>query len=188
MIIVALLILAGEPIRFDADHVPQFSARQIEGSADATRAGLVKWAATREGQAILARFQTTDREVQVVESAEEPSIGRAPQPNFVTLLAASDPKKQKSYQLILNPMLAAQYDHAREMDLGLPRTPAEVMALAWAGEMLHIDFYAKGIALPHHERVDFQERWERVAAALGLPRAQHATDSLNAAASVLSAK
>jgi hypothetical protein len=182
MIILALLILAGEPIRFDADHVPQFSATQIEGSAEATRAGLVKWAATPEGRAILARFQTTDREVQVIEDADEPSIGRAPQPNFVTLLAAGDRKKQKTYRLILNPALAAQYDHAHEMDLGLPRTPAEVMALAWAGEMLHIDFYAKGVALPHHARGDFQERWESVAKALGLPRALHETDSVSAAA------
>jgi len=182
VILLGLLILAGEAIRFDAQSRPQFTPKQIEASAASTRAGLERWAATAEGKAILARFQSEEREVVIVESADEPSIGRAPAPGFLTLLATTDPKKRKSYDLILNPTLAAQYDYGSEMNLGLPRTPADVMALAWAGEMLHIDFYASGIALPHHERGDFQGRWQRVIDSLGLPRAQHATDSLDAPA------
>ena len=47
------------------------------------------------------------------------------------------------------------------------------MAAAWAAEMLHIDFYARGIALPHHERDDFQERWMAVAGQLGFGRMTH---------------
>lgn len=169
-------ILADEGIRFDSDLRPQFSEHQTRASAEATRAGLVKWAATGEGKSIIARFQADDREVIVTESADEPTIGRAPQPGFLTLLAAGDRKQLKTYSLIVNPAVAAQYDRPKELNLGLPQTPADAMALAWAGEMLHIEFYARGIALPHHRRADFQERWRLVAGALGMPRAQHVTD------------
>jgi hypothetical protein len=169
-------ILADEPIRFDADLRPQFSGNQIHGSAESTRAGFVQWAATLEGKSIIRRFRTPGYDVIVLESTDEPTIGRAPQPGFVTLLAAGDPKQLKTYWLIVNPSLAAQYDRPKSIDLGLPRTPTDAMALAWAGEMLHIEFYAAGIPLPHHRRADFQERWRLVAEALGMPRVEHITD------------
>jgi hypothetical protein len=169
-------VLAGEGIRFDADLHPQFSAHQLSESAEATRAGLVKWASTSEGKSIITRFQAADREVIVLESTEELTIGRAPQPSFVTLLAADDAKQLKTYWLIVNPGIAAQYNGPKSIDLGLPRTPADAMALAWAGEMLHIEFYASGIALPHHQRADFQERWRLVIEALGMPRVEHVTE------------
>jgi hypothetical protein len=173
-------VLADETIRFDADLRPQFSERQLRTTAEPTRAGLVRWASTLEGKSIIARFQGKDREVIVIESADEPTIGRAPEPGFLTLLAAGDPKQLKTYRLIVNPALAEQYQAAKgskSIDLGLPRTPADAMALAWAGEMLHIEFYAEGIPLPHHRRADFQERWHLVAQALGMPRAEHVTES-----------
>jgi hypothetical protein len=50
------------------------------------------------------------------------------------------------------------------------------MAAAWAGEMLHIDFYSQGISLPHHERADFQEQWRLVAGELGFPMLPHEED------------
>jgi hypothetical protein len=175
-------ILADEAIRFDADLRPQFSAHQMRASAEATRAGLVRWAATAEGRSIIARFQAKDRQVIVVESDDESTIGRAPQPGFVTLLAAGDPKQLKTYWLIVNPALAAQYDRPKAIELGLARTPSDVMALAWAGEMLHIEFYAAGIPLPHHDRADFQKRWRLVADALGLWRVEHVTDELQVGA------
>jgi hypothetical protein len=168
-------VLAEETIRFDAELLPQFSAKQMRATAEVTRAGLVRWAATAEGKAIIARVQSGDCEVIVIESTDEPTIGRAPQPGFLTLLAAGDRKQLKSYTLIVNPNVAAQYNRPKSIDLGLPRTPVDAMALAWAGEMLHIEFYAQGIALPHHQRVDFQERWQRVATALGMPRVEHVT-------------
>jgi hypothetical protein len=169
-------ILAGEPIRFDTELRPTFTAKQIEGSTASVRDGFVKWAATPEGKAIIAKFRGGDREVVITESADEPSIGSAPQPGFLTMLAANDRAKLKTYQLIVNPDLASQYNGpASTIDLGLPRTAADVMALAWAGEMLHIDFYAEGIPLPHHDRVAFQDRWLNVAASLGFPRVPHVT-------------
>lgn len=113
----------------------------------------------------------------IIESADEPTIGRAPQPGFLILLAAADAKQLKTYRLIVNPALAAEYNGPKSIDLGLPRTAADAMALAWAGEMLHIEFYASGIPLPHHERADFQERWRKVADALGMSRAEHVTES-----------
>jgi hypothetical protein len=175
------IILADEAIRFDADLRPQFSAHQMRASAEATRAGLLRWAATSEGKAIIARFQAKDRQVIVIESVDEPTIGRAPQPGFMTLLAAGDPKQVKTYWLIVNPALAAQYDRPKALEVGLPRTPSDAMALAWAGEMLHIEFYAAGIPLPHHERSDFQKRWRLVAWALGLERVEHVTDEFSLA-------
>lgn len=172
-------VLAGETVAFDADLHPQFTEHQLRASADSTRAGMVKWAATLEGRSIIRRFQSDNREVIVSENTDEMTIGRAPQPGFLTLLAASDPKQRKTYLLIVNPLVAEQYAQAKgskSLDLGLPRTPAEAMALAWAGEMLHVDFYASGIPLPHHNRADFQERWRRVVEALGMPRVEHVTE------------
>ncbi|MFL6246487.1 MAG: hypothetical protein ACJ74H_10720 [Thermoanaerobaculia bacterium] len=166
-------VLANEALRFDADLRPLFSEQQLRTSSAVTRDGLVKWAATAEGKSIIAHFQVNDREVIVIESAEEPTIGRAPQPGFLTMLAAADAKQLKTYRLIVNPALAAEYHGTKSIDLGLPRTPADAMALAWAGEMLHIEFYAAGIPLPHHQRADFQERWRVVAQALGMWRAEH---------------
>ncbi len=172
-LLVLLVLFAGEKVPFGADLLPHFTAHQISATSAATRAGLERWARTDEGRAILRRLQENDRTVIVKDDPEEESPGRAPQPSLETLLSANNPKVQKRYELILNPAIAAQYDTGSEIDLGLPRTAADVMALAWAGEMLHIDFYARGIPLPHHERADFQERWTAVAAQLGLPNATH---------------
>jgi hypothetical protein len=89
-------VLAGEPIVFDADLRPRFTAHQMRDSAASTRDGLAKWAATREGRTIIARFQAKDREVEVIESADELSIGRAPQPGFITLHASEHRTKVKT--------------------------------------------------------------------------------------------
>ena len=166
-------ILGGELLRFDAKFRPQFTERQLAATAEATRAGLVRWAATEQGKLIIGRFENGDREVTVVESATEKGAGRAPQPGFMTMLAASDRKTLKRYELIVNPAVARQYDNANSLAWGLPRNAADVMAAAWAAEMLHIDFYSRGIPLPHHERSDFQERWRLVAAELGLTSLEH---------------
>ena len=167
------IYLASESVRFDAGSRPTFSPNQIASTAASTRAGLVKWAATVEGRAIIARLNADDREVTIVEDINEPGVGRAPQPKAAVLLAAQDQTRLKRYDLILNPSIAALYNNPEAIDLGLPRTPADVMAAAWAAEMLHIDFYARGISLPHHDREDFQARWVAVAAQLGFGRMTH---------------
>jgi hypothetical protein len=168
------IYLASESVRLDAELRPTFSAHQIASCAASTRAGLARWAATAEGRAILARLRNDEYEVTIVEDATEPAIGRAPHPNAATLIAGET--QLKRYTLILNPALAAQYDNPQALDLGLPRTPADVMAAAWAAEMLHIEFYSRGIPLPHHIRDDFQERWRTVALQLGFPRMEHGTE------------
>jgi hypothetical protein len=165
--------LAGEPLRFDEKFRPQFTQRQLEASAESTRRGLARWAATEQGRKIIGRFEGGDREVRVVESASEAGVGRAPQPGMTTMLATNDRTKLKRYELIVNPVVARQYDNARSLAWGLPRNSEDVMAAAWAAEMLHIDFYSRGIALPHHQRPDFQERWRAVAAELGLTSMKH---------------
>lgn len=151
-----------------------FSAHQIASCAQSTRDGFARWAATAEGRAILARLRRDDYEVTIVEDASEPGLGRAPHPNAATFVA--NEQQMKRYTLILNPALAAQYNHPGALDLGLPRTPADAMAAAWAAEMLHIEFYARRIPLPHHDRSDFQERWRTVAIQLGFPRLEHGTE------------
>jgi len=171
------LVLAGDAIRFDGDFRPRFTANQISSTSASTRAGLERWARTAEGQKLIRRFLEPDRTVVVREDPDEPTPGRAPQPSLETMLTANRRKVQKRYELVLNPTIASQYDNGSSVDLGLPRTSSDVMALAWAGEMLHVDFYADGVPLPHHERPDFQERWLAVAAQLGLPNATHDTDS-----------
>lgn len=169
-------MLAGEPIQFDDAMRPRFTPRQTMESAAATRAGLAKWAATREGRRLITRFLTPEYQVTITEDSSEVGPGRAPQPGLATLMSATDPTRVKEYSLILNPALANQYGRVNSLDLGEPSTPRDVMAAAWAGEMLHLDFYADGIPLPHHKRPEFQRRWRAVAAELGFPRLRHDTE------------
>lgn len=170
------IYLASETVRLDVDLLPCFSEQQIRSTSPSTRAGLQKWAATPEGRAIISRLVRDEYEVTVVEDVNEAGIGRAPQPNTATLVASGDRRQLKRYTLIVNPALAAQYDHPDALDLGHPRSAADVMAAAWAAEMLHIDFYANGVPLPHHKRADFQERWRKVAGELGFPVMQHGNE------------
>jgi hypothetical protein len=169
------VLLAGERLQFDEQFHPRFTAHQLAATATSTREGLAKWAATAEGRAILTHFRADDLTVDAIESPSEPSLGRAPQPGMATLLAANDAKKVKRYELLLNPRIADEYRRDDAIHLGEPATPADVMATAWAGEMLHIEFYSRGIQLPHHERSDFQSRWHTVAEQLGFPLMEHRT-------------
>lgn len=153
-----------------------FTNRQLKHTAEATRAGFVKWATTPEGRRLIARFRKPEYEIMVLEDRGEGSLARAPQPGMTNFLVASDPTKTKYYTLLLNPSIAELYHHADALDLGEPHTPVDVMAAAWAGEMLHIEFYADAITLPHHRRPEFQERWRKVAFELGFPRMRHDTE------------
>ena len=165
-------ILAGERVRFDENVRPQFTANQMQAVSAATRIGLAKWAATEHGRKLITRFSTREYEIIVTEDVHEISPGRAPQPGLAMLIAADDRRKVKSYSIILNPtFFQVSKDQAPFPDE--PATPADVMAAAFGAEMLHIDFYARGISLPHHERPDFQREWRAIAAELGMTGLRH---------------
>jgi hypothetical protein len=168
----ATVILAEDPVVFDSQQKIRFTDRQVARTAAATREGLVRWAATEEGRRILRHFTATRCEVFVREDVGEPGMGRAPQPGIATLVASRDDAKRKVYELILNPI---SRDVPKQMKTlpNHPATTADFLAAAWAAEMLHIEFYSRGILLPHHRRADFQERWEKVAAQLGFPTMTH---------------
>jgi len=174
-VIVCAIVLAGERVRFDGGFNPQFTDNQMRNSAEATRAGLAKWAATEHGRKLIEFFGAREFEIRVIEDADERGAGRAPQPGLATLVAANDHARPKTYEVILNPTYF-------KLPAGMaplpnqPATAADVMAIAWAGEMLHIYFYAQGISLPHHPRSDFQEEWQTVAAELGMPAVRHDDD------------
>jgi len=165
-------VLAGDRVRFDAAMRPQFTDRQIRNSAEATRLGLALWAATQRGRELIGLLSREEYEIEVMEDATEPGAGRAPQPALPTLLAAFDHKKHKSYVLVLNPSLFRVPDGMDAAPFG-PASPAEMMAVTWAAEVLHIYFYSQGISLPHHQRPDFQEEWRTIAAQLGMPSMAH---------------
>jgi hypothetical protein len=165
--------LAGERIRFDSVLQPQFTENQIRSTSDATRAGLSKFASTEYGQRLIRRFSSSEYEIVVTEDADESGTGRAPQPGIATLAAASDRARVKTYDLILNPTTFHLPKGMTALPWHEPASAADVMAAAWAGEMLHIDFYARGISLPHHQRPDFQEEWRILAEELGFPALTH---------------
>ena len=168
------LILAGEPVIF-ANGAPQFSREQQRRVSSPTRDGLALWAATDHGRTLIARFNRDDYQIIVVEDGDERGIGRAPQPAIGTMISNGDRSKLKVYRLVLNPAFAEVPKVGTPL-FGEPRTAAERMALAWAGEMLHIDFYSQGIVLPHHGRTDFQREWQTVATQLGFPTLEHDDD------------
>ncbi len=166
------VLLAGEALGFDANAAIRFTEKQVRETDAATRAGLVQWAATPQGRVLLLHFMSGAYDVEVVENLEEPGVGRAPQPGIATFTSLADRAKVKRFQLILNPT-------PRNIPEGtvalpdMPTTTADVMALAWAAEMLHIWFYAQGVTLPHHPRGDFQEMWRTVASELGFGSLTH---------------
>ena len=170
LLAIASLLLAGERIQFDSNFTPQFTANQVQSTTEATRVGLVKWAATPHGRQLIDYFAANACEIVVFEDADESGMGRAPQPGIATLIA--NRSQRKTYEMILNPT----YFKLPEGMAPLPNQPAmpsDAMAIAWAGEMLHIYFYAQGISLPHHERPDFQEQWGTIAAELGMSAVRH---------------
>src|SRR5258707_3816768 len=127
-------VLAGEPIAFDVAMTPAFTSNQIRNSAEATRAGLARWAATAEGRKLIGHFDTREFRIEIVEDLSEDGAGRAPQPGMATLVAASDHARVKSYVLILNPSLGVTTGCTAIP--GKLFSPADIMAAAWAGEML----------------------------------------------------
>ncbi len=162
----AVFILCGEKVALDRDLMPQFTANQIACSAAATRDGLARWAATEHGRALIGRF---DGKIVVTEDPLEDGEGRAPQPSIATLASLSG--STRVYSLILNPtfVLPKGVDALPNQ----PSAPADMMSVAWAAEMLHIDFYSRGVSLPHHQRHDFQAQWHVVAEELGFPNLRH---------------
>jgi hypothetical protein len=168
--------LAGERIQFDANGRPEFTENQIGHSAEATRSGLVKWAATPHGRSVILRFNSAEYNVTIREDGDNAGAGRAPQPALATLVAATDHTKTKTYDLILNPTFRLP-EKMIPYSSGEPTTPADMMAAAWAAEMIHIDFYARGISLPHHSRADFQSEWRVMATELGFPNLPHEDES-----------
>ena len=171
-----VILLAAERVHFDAHLAPQFTAHQISATSAATRDGLDLWAATERGRNEIRRFDSSEYQVIVVEDRIDSASGEAPQPSIATLLGASDRAKLKTYELVLNPEFRPAVE-ATAMSTGEPTTPAQVMAAAWAAEMLHIDFYSRGISLPHHSRADFQTEWREVARQLGFPYLAHGDES-----------
>jgi hypothetical protein len=164
------LILADESVRFDGVQ-PRFTSNQLANCSEATRAGLARWAATEQGRRTLSRLPATEYAIVVTEDSSEAAPGRAPQPGIATLAAARDHSKLKVYQVLVNP--AAFHPVKDAVAVVPPLTQADMMALAWAAEMLHVDFYARGISLPHHRREDFQREWLAVATELGMPTVRH---------------
>ena len=168
----AVFIVAGEPVRFDANMHPRFTPHQLTNTSEATRTGLVRWAATEHGRHLIESFDAAEYEVVVTEDADEEGVGRAPQPGIATLVASLDHSQKKSYDLVLNPGFFRVPERMTPLP-NQPVTPADMMAAAWAGEMLHIYFYSQGVSLPHHQRADFQREWRAVAAELGMSALTH---------------
>ncbi len=171
--IVCAIVIAGESVHFDTNLQPQFTPRQIAATTDATRAGLARVAATEHGRALIASLDRPDFEGDVIEDPHERGAGRAPEPGLATLIATGDRAHKKIYEVILNPLFFRPLPKGMEAFPGQPATPADAMALAWAGELLHVEYYARGISLPHHPRPDFQDDWLGLASDLGMPTAQH---------------
>ena len=168
------LWLGGEPVSFDRDDKPRFTPAQIAHTSIHTRVGLARWASTGQGRSLLEYFRSLGCAIVVIENAQEDGIGRAPQPGLATLVAAGRGNGRQIYQLILNPRT---FQVPTDMQFGRqPSTPADLMTVAWAAEMLHIYFYSQGISLPHHQRDDFQDEWHAVAGELGMPGLAHGGD------------
>jgi hypothetical protein len=169
------ILLAGEPLHFDANEHLQFSDAQMRRTSAATREGLIRFASTPHGRRMLRRFATSEYTIVVIENEAGDEMGSAPQPGIATLIAASDHSIPKSYEIVLHPMPFTVPEGATALP-NQASTPADQMAAAWGAELLHIDFYSRGISLPHHQRADFQREWQAIASELGFPAMPHGED------------
>lgn len=166
-------VLAGEPIRFNG-VVPFFTNEQVRRTSPATRTAIARWASTPHGRKLIADLARSEFHITIIEDADEPGTGRAPQPGLATLLAASNREVPKAYEVILNP---TQGLSGVKPLAGFPATDADMVTVACAGEMLHVDFYTRGISLPHHGRADFQREWAAIAKDLGYPTLTHGVEA-----------
>jgi len=169
------IVLAGEPVHFDGNLRIAFTDAQLRGSSAATREGLVRFASTPHGRRMLRRFSTSDYTIEVVENDNEVEVASAPEPGIATLVAANDHSIRKRYAIVLHPMPFSLPQGATALP-NQAATPADQMAAAWAAELLHVDFYSRGISLPHHQRDDFQREWHAIARELGFPAMLHGED------------
>ena len=111
----------------------------------------------------------------IAENSDDDGPGRAPQPALATLVAHGDHHAVKKYIIFINPdfrIVKGRNISPRSQ----PATQIDMMAAAIAGEMLHVDFYSRGISLPHHQRSDFQQEWREIARQLGYPDMKHEDD------------
>jgi hypothetical protein len=166
------ILVVGEPLHFDANRQIHFSDAQLRGTSAATREGLIRFASTPHGQRMLRRFATSEYTIVVIENENGGEMGSAPQPGIATLVAASDHSIPKSYEIVLHPLPFTVPDGVTALP-NQAATPADQMAAAWGAELLHIDFYSRGISLPHHQRPDFQREWRAIASELGFPTMAH---------------
>lgn len=168
----AAFILAGERVPFNAALQPLFTEKQVREIAPDVRAGFARWAATRNGRRLIARFNSPEYAIVISEDAGEKGPGRAPQPALGTLVGSGDRHAAKVYTVIINPAFRLIAGHNLFPSIQ-PATETEMMAAAFAGEMLHVDFYSRGISLPHHQRADFQQEWRAIARELGYADMKH---------------
>src|SRR5512132_2034955 len=98
------VLLAGEPLHFDANQRIYFSESQLRGTSAATREGLIRFASTPHGRRMLRRFATSEYTIVVIEDENGGEVGSAPQPGIATLIAASDHAIPKSYEIVLHPL------------------------------------------------------------------------------------
>ncbi|SRR6266516_4877984 len=174
-LVTSAFILAGERVVFDGGGHPQFSEKQIRETAAEVRSGFARWAATPNGRRLIARFNGREYAIVIAEDAWEEGAGRAPQPALATLVAANDHAAVKGYVVIINPEFRMTKGR-NVFPSSQPATQTDMMAAALAGEMLHVDFYSRGISLPHHGRSDFQREWRAIARELGYPDMKHEDD------------
>jgi hypothetical protein len=169
------IVLAGEPVRFDANQKIVFTDAQLRATSAATREGLLRFASTPDGRRMLRHFATAEYTIVVTESDDATEVASAPEPGIATLVAANDHTIAKKYEIVLHPIPFSLPDGATALP-NQAATPADQMAAAWAAELLHIDFYSRGISLPHHQRADFQREWHTIARELGFPGMLHGED------------
>lgn len=169
------IVLAGERVQVDANAKITFTAAQMRRTSFATRQGLVLLASTPDGRRLLRKFATSEYEIVVTEGPENGEAGSAPEPGLATLVAWNDHSVCKQYAIVLHPITFSIPDGATALP-NQADTPADQMAAAWAAELLHIEFYSRGISLPHHQRADFQREWHTIARELGFTRMTHGED------------
>jgi hypothetical protein len=166
---------ADEPIRFDEHQMPVLSSVQKRELESDFQRGLERYARTREGKAMIAKYGSSGGiDIQVrLEPNDQGILGfAAPASNN---LAAALGVAPFVYVVTINSSLeGVEIQNAKPLGYVYPANTPDLRALQIGAEFLHVDFFVEGFeAGTHHENAKFQARWAAFVKELGYPGFPH---------------
>ena len=166
---------AEEPIHFDEHQMPVLSDLQRRELESDFQKGLERYARTREGKAMIAKYGrpgSIDIRIRLAPNDEGILGSAAPASNNLAAAVGAAPFV---YVVTINSSLeGVEIRDAKPIGYVYPANTTDLRALQIGAEILHVDFFVEGSrAGTHHENEEFQARWSAFVRELGYPGFPH---------------